>query len=297
MLAIALNNVLMWAGVCLVVLFMIALSFWNRLREKNRAREFLAGRDEMTDADFCRSVGSELLDERICSAVRHALGSQLGCETEALLRPEDSVREVMDILTCGGDLPELFVDLEARLRTNISQRDMDWILGGETPPESLTLGEFAARLADHVKEGPQQRAADEDARMKRAFPGFLWVSVAGLLEVAALSLAVLVYHLVVGGLMMLGMEGGMAFALFFLVALVVSLILAIGVRHGSRLAFVATMVALGWLLTRCLPIPGEDLSPGGAVLLCLTAQILVPMFLRARFFFTRNQRKRGQGPL
>lgn len=288
MLAFTLTDFLIVAGVCIVLFFMIVVAFAYRIEAKSRMRRFFAGRDALTDRDFCRLVGSERLDEETCSALRSALGSQLGQEVEALLRPDDSARTLAGLAFDGIDSVRLFMDIEDRLRTHISDKDAEELWGSSGPSENLTLGEFAARLADHLKAGPQQRAADEDARVQRPFPGFLWVSVAGSLELAALALAVLVYHLLAGGLMMLGMEGGMAFALFFLVAFVVFLILAIGVRRGSRLAFVATIVALGGLMTRALAFPMEDLSVVGAILLCLTVQIIVPMLMRARFFFKKN---------
>lgn len=163
MLAVTLTDVLIVAAVCIGVLFMIVVYCAYRIEARGRMRTFFAGRDVLTDRDFCRRVGSDLLDEGTCAAVRLAVGSQVGRDTEALLQPEDPVRTLMSMAFDGGDLVELFRDLEDHLRTTFSRKDMDGVLGGEMPPESLTLGEFAVRLARHLKSQSEPEAASETA--------------------------------------------------------------------------------------------------------------------------------------
>ena len=163
MLAFTLTDLLIVAGVCIVVFFMIAVYFAYRIEGKSRIRRFFAGRDALTDRDFCRHVGSEQLDEETCSAVRSAFGSPLGQDVEALLRPDDSVRTLMGLAFDGMDPVMLFLDIGDRLRTNFSRKDMDGVWGGKRPSESLTLGEFAVRLARHLKPQSEPEAPSETA--------------------------------------------------------------------------------------------------------------------------------------
>jgi hypothetical protein len=161
MLAITLTELLIGAGVCLVIFFLITVGFAYRLEAKSRTHKFFAGREAMTDEDFCRLVGSESLDKETCSAVRLAVGSQMGRETNALLRPDDPIRALMKLPFDGTDPVMLFTDIEDRLRTTFSRKDMESVLGGEMPPESLTLGELADRIAQHVKAQAPPEAPSE----------------------------------------------------------------------------------------------------------------------------------------
>ena len=155
------NTLLIAAVICLFVLIVIITALGERARARNETRKFFAGRDAVTDREFCRLVGSELLDDRMCSAVRDAFGSLLRSDVEDLLQPEDRVRALLALPFDGADPVELFMCLEKGLglprRAGFSEKDMEWILNGEYPPESLTLGEFSIRLARDLKWRSEQR--------------------------------------------------------------------------------------------------------------------------------------------
>jgi hypothetical protein len=125
------------AAVVLAVVFLSGKLEYRRLARAEHA--FLANRTALSDEDFLQWVGAEPKLASFYLAGRHAMAELDGIPAE-MVRPDDTVRSLLDLQFDNGFREDFIFALETRLQTRLPM---------SFEPTALTFGALLKEFAQH----------------------------------------------------------------------------------------------------------------------------------------------------